>query len=661
MLTAVNAPQVLARLPLVVTLPASMRPAGAPQRMEVRLHRAERKVWRTGRTIRCSEWVERHRVVTMSSLPGRWKNEVTPYLVGIMDASWHPSVRTVIICKAPQVGMSEAVNNCIGYAIDCDPAPAMFVYPDEQTARDNSKARIQTMIENSPALREFLTGVQDDVAALQINLSHMPLYMAWAGSASRLANKPIGKLVLDELDKYPAAGKREADPIALAEKRTNTFRYSKKIWKISTPTVEKGPIWAALMGSAKIGEKPKGEAQVVYHYWVHCPICGCQQLMRFGEGEGDDRKPGGIRFPKDERNPETIESEQLAWYECEHCLGQWDDALRDKAVRLGEWRDETGVELFASLRSRRPAKIGFHVPSWLSTFVSLSAVAAAFLKGTKDKVAMRDFMNAHKAEPWYDYHQERSEDRILKLRDERPEGRVPAGGVCSGLTAGVDTQDNGWWYEIRAWGYGTAQESWQVRSGFVTTLEALDTVLWEEAITDVDGNAYHVELAVIDAMGHKTADVYEWARQHRGRAFAFKGEQRMRMPFDFTRLEYYPTRDGNKKPIPGGLQLLRADVNHFKNRLSTLLEVAPADPGAWHLHADTTEAWARMLTVEYADEQGLWRCPEGKANHGWDCSVYNLVAAEVRRIKFRQRPGETEPKRQEKKASKPREPQRGRW
>jgi len=623
--------------PVVLTLPASMRPEGWPVRREVKLYQGERKVWKSRRGMRCSRWAAQHRVVTMSSRPGPWRNETTPYLTGIMDASWHPSVRVVICCKPPQVGMSEAVNNCIGYAIDCDPAPALYVYPDEITARHNSTARIQKMITDTPRLNEYATGYQDDMATLEINLQHMAIYLAWASSAAGLANKPIKYLVLDEIDKYPPPGKKETSPILLAEKRTTTYEDDYKEWKISTPTIESGAIWQAL----------KKEAQEIYHYWVRCPLCGCWQLMRFG-GETDDPRPGGIKFPADERNPETIQANRLAWYECEHCQGQWTDALRNKAVRLGEWRDEEGYELMASLNLKRPAKVGFHISAWISPFVSLSKCAAQFLRGLADKVEMRDFMNGIKAEPWVDFHQERTEERILKLRDERPEGTVPGGERIAGITAGIDTQDNGWQYEVRAWGYGLEQESWQVRAGFVTTFEALDTVLWDEPITDAEGNVHVVELAVIDAMGHQTYEVYEWARRNKGRVYPFKGEARMRQPFDFTPLEYYPTKGGKKKIIPGGLQLLRADVNYYKNRLSSLLEIAPADPGAWHLLANCTEAWARMMTAEFVGDDSLWHCPDHKPNHGWDCSVYNLVAADVRRIKHRPRPGQ-EVKQQVKK------------
>jgi phage terminase large subunit GpA-like protein len=635
---------------LVLRVPADMAPPGLPERCEVRLYPGERKVWRSRRGQRCSQWAEANRVVTMTSRPGQWRNDTTPYLAGIMDASWSPSVRVVICCKTPQVGMSEAVNNCVGYAIDCDPAPVLYVYPDEITARHNSDARIQQMINDTPRLAGYKTGYQDDMATLEIKLQHMALYLAWASSAAGLANKPIKYLVLDEVDKYPPAGKREADPISLAEQRLTTYEDDSKEWKISTPTVEAGAIWQAL----------KTEAQEIYHYWVRCPLCGCWQLMRFGERDAEDRKPGGIRFPADERNPETIEAQRLAWYECEHCQGQWTDALRNKAVRLGEWRDEEGCELMASLRTKRPTKIGFHIPAWISPFVSLSKCAGEFLRGLKDKVKMRAFQNGIKAEPWRDYKVERSHDRILALRDERPEGTVPGGGVVAGIVAGVDTQDNGFPYEIRAFGYGLAQASWQVRAGFVTTLEALHDVLFEEPIYDAEGNQYFVELALIDSQGHRTSEIYDWARLHRGRVYAFKGEQRMRQPFDFSRIEYYPTRKGDKKAIPGGLVLLRADVNLHKDRLSTLLEVNPADPGAWRMNAACTEAWARQMTVEYIGDDGMWHCPEHAANHAWDCSNYALIAAEVRRLKFRPRPEEQT---QQHKKTTPQKPQRGstRW
>ena len=55
---------------------------------------------------------------------------------------------------------------------------------------------------------------------------------------------------------------------------------------------------------------------------------------------------------------------------------------------------------------------------------------------------------------------------------------VPGGGVVACLLAGVDTQDDGFYYEIRAFGFGFERESWGIREGKVPTFEALAQVLW---------------------------------------------------------------------------------------------------------------------------------------------------------------------------------------
>ncbi len=340
--------------------------------MSARLSEGERLVLRRKKPIRPSKWSERHRIVTTSSFPGPWRNDLTPYLVGVMDAGALPFVRVVIVCKAPQVGVSEAVNNFEGNRIDRDPGPMLYVYPDRDTARDNSKDRILPMITSSPRLRKYLTGYDDDEASMRIRLKHMPLYLAWAGSAARLGNKPIKHLVLDEVDKYPPhASKRETAPIRLAEKRVITYQYDHKIWKISTPTVEKGPITQAM----------KTEAQVIFDFWVECPKCGEYQPMIFDQIKwnketGEDGKPV-------HPDPKRMKGLKLAWYECIHCGVHWDDGWRDKAVAAGEWRsrrtdgEPKSIELMHYLTTRRPTAVGFHIPSWISTFVSLDAVKAA--------------------------------------------------------------------------------------------------------------------------------------------------------------------------------------------------------------------------------------------------------------------------------------------
>ena len=66
---------------------------------DVVFSRPERRRLRKRKQVLPSVWSEKHRVVIKSVLPGAWKNSVTPYLVGIMDAGARPFVREVITCR----------------------------------------------------------------------------------------------------------------------------------------------------------------------------------------------------------------------------------------------------------------------------------------------------------------------------------------------------------------------------------------------------------------------------------------------------------------------------------------------------------------------------------------------------------------------------------
>ena len=620
-----------------------------------------------------------------SPRPGPWKNITARYLAGIMDASFYPSVEEIIVRAAPQVGKSQCVANCIGYAADRVPGNVLFVFPDEKEAGTYSKDRIHPMLTDSPRLRSYLTGEADDLAVNRVKLQHLKIYFAWATSAARLSQRPLPYGVVDEEDKNPATvGKKESGPVELVRKRMRNFPGKRKLWRLSSPTIE----------GVGISKGIDEDAEVIFDYWVRCPACGELHKMEFEQ----IKWPGGS-----DADPKAILRENAAWYECPDCGAVWDDLTRDMAVRGGEYRargegrgtrdegredegttdegttDEKvrrlegekeikeegqkvrrledrkdgdgsdgqpshllnfspSLSLEDYLAGRNPRVIGFQVPAWLSPFVTLSECAAAFIKGVQDKspakTALKDFQNGYAAEPWKVWQKERQEDSILMLRDDRPRGRVPSGNVVAGLVAGVDTQDYGFWYRIRAFGYGgeaLVKESWGIREGYVTTFEALEQVLWTDTYMDAEGNRYVVNLAIQDALGHRTSEVYKFCIKNRGRVFPSFGRDKMAQQYTWTNLEYFP---GTKKPIPGGLKGINVNTKYFKDELAGLLEVAPSDPGAWHENAEFSFDWARHMTAEFVNERGIWECPDGKDNHLWDCAVLCLAAHEILGMMF---------------------------
>ncbi len=574
-----------------------------------------------------SVWAEKHRVLRMSSIPGTWRHVFTPYLAPLMDAARWPGVQMIALCKAPQTAGSEAGFNLLGHAADHAPGPALVVFPDKDTAKDNSRDRILPMFEDSPRLRRHLTGSTNDESSIRINLRHMSIYLGWSGSVARLGNKPIRTLILDELDKYQDS-RNEASSEALAEHRTTTWSGRCLIVKISTPTTETGPIWVAFTE----------ECHARFDWWVACPVCGTLQLMKFDN----------IRWPDGVEDPEDVLRSDLVYYQCEHCDAHWDDAARDFAVRRGQWVERaSGLELFTHLKTHRVSKIGFHIPAWISHFVSLAKVAHAFLKWKKSERLkdLKNFMNQFKAEAWAEQYAERDEDAILSLCDTRPRGVVP--GPVEGrpqvaaLVAGVDTQAKYFRYVIRAFGYGHEEESWLVQHGTAPTFAALDELLWRSVYRDPLGGVHKVKVAVIDAMGApgRTKAVYAWCAKHR-RALPYQGKQTVDGIIRYSHIDFFPDDKGAKIKIPGGITLRRVDTTFFKSDLAEKLGIKPGDPGTFWLHTNVKKLeglvvpggvlldYAREMCAEVFNPETLvWENPKQRANHFWDCEIMALVGA----------------------------------
>ena len=85
--------------------------------------------------ISCPEWAEKNRVMSqrISRKTGPFSFENAPYCREICDCfSKNNPVREVAIMKGVQLGLTTSViENVIGYMIDNDPAPSMFVFPTD--------------------------------------------------------------------------------------------------------------------------------------------------------------------------------------------------------------------------------------------------------------------------------------------------------------------------------------------------------------------------------------------------------------------------------------------------------------------------------------------------------------------------------------------------
>jgi phage terminase large subunit GpA-like protein len=453
----------------------------------------ERAAFRPPEKLGVSEWADRHRVLPTKNQaePGPWETSRTPYLREIMDAMHEPEVREITFLKSTQVGGTEALLNCLGWAIDQDPDPAVYLMPTDKARDDFMRDRIAPMVELTPRLRSLLSGKKRDWKKDRADFPGMTLWVLTAGSATELASRAVRWVFQDEVDKYPISTGREADPCSLVEERARTFKDQARIVRASTPTTKSGRIW------------PAWERCDKRHFHIPCPHCGTYQVLKWEQ----------VKFPKDVRDSQRIIDEELAWYECSSCAERITDAQKIAALQRGVW-----VPKGAKVTKRgkvsgapRTRHRGYHIWAAYSPWIDWATLVAKFLELKDDD--LQNWVNSWLGEPWVEKDREATEELVLSRRVDYEAGWVPQEAVV--LTAGIDVQDGRKFYvTVRAWGYRF--RSWLVEAMELRGYDALTELMTETAWPKVGtGEAMDIRLAFIDSgSGSHAPEVYRWARQH---------------------------------------------------------------------------------------------------------------------------------------------------
>lgn len=580
----------------------------------------ERRIFRRRENLTVSQNAAKYRVVTNGPRPGRWNNDLTPYLVEPMDTLNLPWVRQVILQFAPQTGKSQVPINFLAYVIMQDPGPCMYIMPDEKVTKRTARRTLLPMFRNSPKIAELLSPAAADTTHMAIRFAHgMDVMMAWSTSAAEMASESVRYLIRDETDKFPDFAGKEADPRSLSDQRTNAFPETSKTIDLSTPTDESG----------YIGRAMQTEADEIRHYWAVCPICKGAQIMVFGQ----------FNWPASVRDPREIIRNRLATYQCNACGMLWDDYQRNLAVRAGFWQAERYVE--------RPVSVGFHLPSWYSPFMSLSKVVAAHLRGLDDPGKKYVFITQHAAEVYREAITPQEEDKILEHRTALPPLVVPKEAIA--LTAGLDVQKFGFWFVVRAWAEDLT--SWLIQYGFLASFDDVKTLIFDTAYHIQNSpNTMEIWRAVMDTGGGetesedwtRTEEIYMWLRENgQGRVFGSKGSSHAQLQRVRTTLIDKLPR--SNVVIPGGLELRLIDTDAFKGLVHWRLERGreldakgnvvgvKEESQRFFLHADTGEDYAKQILAEELrrDKKGKKKWVRvRRANHFLDCECLAAAAAD---------------------------------
>ena len=597
-----------------------------------------------------SEWAELNRYLDSkaSGRSGLFEFDNAPFCKEIADRfSKNDPTQEIAIMKGVQLGLTTSViENLIGYSVDLDPCPMMFVFPNKDQAEEYKKIKIDGLIDNS-GLRDKITAETDnrntrrtgDTASL-LEFKGGFLKFVSANNPKELRSTHIKKALLDELDGYPDKIKDEGDPVQIVSSRTDAYsELGRKICYNSTPALKhNSKIYAYYL---------KGDQR---KFFVPCPHCGEYQELVFYKADGglysDEKavtkgknktKPYGVMFDAEKCREGDYSS---VCYRCKHCGGEFQDHYKKSIEKKGEWR--------ATANSKVPYFVSYHISALYSLTRPWWRIVQRFIEAGTNPEKLQVFYNLDLGLPFEERTGGVEYQQVHRLRDDKAEKNViPKEALF--LTCAADVQRNRIECEIKA--YGDRFRCWGIdhRVFYGNTLDIYDPC-WQQfrAIKDevfkcgsgsCDSNSFpqgrRVDIQLVDSGdGETQSAVYDFCETFGdGVILPLKGlrvTDRTREKLKVVDLPDYEN-----------ISLVEIYVDLYKNILARYFsqEERLDDndyPDGWHTFANSyTDEYFRQLTTEQrvkattpAGGVKIQWIQHGR-NEAFDLNVYNLAAADL--------------------------------
>lgn len=558
------------------------------------------------------EWSDAHMVIPKESgaaKPGPYSTDRTPFARAVMRAlsPAHPAQR-VIVKGASQLMKTQVGLNWICAGIHQTPANMLVLLPTSNIAKRVSN-RIDKTIKAVPVVAERVAEPRSRDARNTLDTKEFDggtLYITTAGSASNLAEIPARFVWGDEVDRWDVNVGGEGDPVTLAEARTSTFEYNKKVYFSSSPTIKgASPIDALYQ---------EGDQQRLY---VPCPHCGHSHTLEWER----------MRYDLDAGTP-------TAWMVCPECGAEIYEHFKPQLLAAEDWRPtapgDGGYTVSFEISALYAPLGGI---SWLSLARQYVKAKVALDRG--DQEPMQVFYNTRLARVW-DAAEETAKAKELQDRAEGYQLRTIPAAVLA-LTCAVDVQPNRLEVQITGWAEG--MERWIIDSQILWGSPSEDAV-WRDLdaiittpLPHPSGVSLPISATLVDSGGHNTQDVYNYCRlrKHR-RVLAIKGASRPGRPI----IAQKPGKvdvNWRGRVEDKGAELWMIGTDTAKDWLASRWHL-PTGPGSIHFSTDLPDEFYTQITAERrltrykkGHKVSEWVKDKAIRNEQLDLAVYNLAAA----------------------------------
>lgn len=369
------------------------------------------------------EWAEANLRLTsrQTEHPGPFSTSVRPYTREPLECWKDPGVSEMTLCWGSQTSKTTTLMAGLGWLIDNEPSPALWLMPTENLARSFSKSRWLPMLEDCPAIVARFPADRDKLTNLEQHFDRATLTFVGSNSPANLASRPVRVLVADEVDKFALASDLEADALDLAEQRLKAFS-SSKLFLTSTPTTTDGRIWQRFL---------RGDQR---RFYIPCPNCKVPIRLEWRQVKWDETaklEDGKWDFGKVRAS---------ARYECQLCKGSMTDAQKVAGLRHGQWIPENKGAL--------PGVRSYHLSSLYSPDrkCTWGHLAVQFLEAQDSLLGLQGFINGNLAEPWENQAAPRQREEIIVAGTEGVTEKA-----LKFLTVDCQASSPHFWFVVRAW------------------------------------------------------------------------------------------------------------------------------------------------------------------------------------------------------------------
>lgn len=544
-----------------------------------------------------TEWAETNVFLSerITEQAGLYRTSSHPYVREVLENFANPKVKKVSLCWGSQTGKTTTIYIGVGWTVDQDPSPILWVWSNEKQARAFANDRFLPFCEDSEALARHLpkTGEgkidRDRATALRVEFDRCSLNMVGGGSQRNVRNFPVSLLVMDEVDII-------AEPIRLEALARTKGRRSYKVVQSSTPLGEDTGIWS---------EYQAGDQR---RFYLPCPHCKKFITLDWRKGPGEYN----IHYPPEaKREDGTYDFKLLengTFYKCQKCGGQISDADKLRMLRRGKWKPTN--------KQAEPGVRSYHLSSLYSPTLTFAQMFTRWVQSVNTVDGLQQFVTGWLAEPWRDENLSVSEEatHLLSGDYERGESR----GAFRLLS--VDIQRTHFVWLVR--GFDEDGTSYLIDHGYAPAWADLDSAFVR----------YDCSAAVVDTgFGERTQEAYEAIYQRRAKWWAAKGWRGNVHPYAVKAVDPFT---GTGKAGRHRIRLLHIDVEVWGGEL---LKRRAKKVDGWHIYKDPDREYVKQLNakflIEKTDKKGSkkieWRTRRHGQDHYWDCELYCLCLSKV--------------------------------